>query len=150
MHLLANRESFFFICFFLSVFFRLFSFNVEKRGKKKLVFSLSLSLSLTRTSPLSSFSFFPPPKPPITIIIIIISLPPADFNVVTVDDTLCSLHWCEPVEEAVQEHQRRGTIRRVYGVSEGKVTREVEREDGEGVEESTYYTRGMTVARYQF
>ena len=77
----------------------------------------------------------------------------ADFNVVTVDDTLCSLHWCEPVEEAVQEHQRRGTIRRVYGVSEGKVTREVEAEgdDGEAVvEEKTYYTRGMTVARYQF
>lgn len=85
----------------------------------------------------------------------------ADFNVVTVDDTLCSLHWCEPVEEAVQEHQRRGTIRRVFGVSEGKVTREVEVEvesengddDGETTfktEERTYFTRGMTVARYQF
>lgn len=69
-----------------------------------------------------------------------------DFNVVTVDDTLCSLHWCEPVEEAVQEHQRRGTIRRVYGVSEGKVTREA---GADGAEE-TYYTRGMTVAKYQF
>lgn len=41
----------------------------------------------------------------------------------------------------------------MYGVSEGKVTREVEAEgdDGEAVvEEKTYYTRGMTVARYQF
>lgn len=65
-----------------------------------------------------------------------------DFNVVTVDDTLCALHWCEPVEEAVQEHQRRGTIKRVYGVSEGKVVPE----DGS----DSYYTRGMTVAQYQF
>ena len=124
MHLLANREYWFFL--FLSF----------KRRKNEKPFFI-LSHSSFPSSPSPSLSF----QPPHSI--------PADFNVVTVDDTLCSLHWCEPVEEAVQEHQRRGTIRRVFGVSEGKVTREVEGEDGE-IEEKTYYTRGMTVARYQF
>lgn len=115
---------------------------------------------------LRSLFFFPKKSQPSSLISLSLSRfsstpSTADFNVVTVDDTLCSLHWCEPVEEAVQEHQRRGTIRRVFGVSEGKVTREVEVEvenengddDGETTfktEERTYFTRGMTVARYQF
>jgi hypothetical protein len=122
--------------------FLFFCLSLQTSRKKK---KTPLLLSLTLPLPSSSSPPSPPFQPSSSL--------PADFNVVTVDDTLCSLHWCEPVEEAVQEHQRRGTIRRVYGVSEGKVTREVEAEgdDGEAVvEEKTYYTRGMTVARYQF
>ena len=122
--------------------FLFFCLSLQTSIKKK---KTPLLLSLTLPLPSSSSPPSPPFQPSSSL--------PADFNVVTVDDTLGSLHWCEPVEEAVQEHQRRGTIRRVYGVSEGKVTREVEAEgdDGEAVvEEKTYYTRGMTVARYQF
>jgi hypothetical protein len=57
-----------------------------------------------------------------------------NFNILVVDDTNCASSWC--VDGALEEHQRRGMVRRLAGFAEHLNN------------DKTRFTRGVTVAQY--